>query len=164
MKKIKITQNKYALVDDSDYEWLNQWKWQWKPTKRMRTGYVERTQRVKGTKLKLHIKMHRLIIDAKKGQIVDHKNRDGLDNRRSNLRFCTLSQNNQNFPIPSNNKSGYKGVSLHKHSGLWRANVVLNGKQYSLGYFEDIKQAGLAYNNRAKELFGEFARINEILK
>ena len=162
MKEIKITQNKVVLVDDSDFEWLNQWKWQWKSGDRSIFGYAHRTQRIKGTKSKLHIKMHRLIMQAKEGQFIDHKNGNGLDNRRSNLRLCTLSQNNQNFPLSISNKSGYKGVSWHKGAKRWRVTIKLEKKQKSLGYYHDLKKAAIAYNKGAKQYFGEFARINTI--
>ena len=161
MKEIKLTQGKIAIVDDSDFELINQYKWQFKPV--LKSGYAHRTQRVKGTKLKLHIKMHRLIIDAKKEQIVDHINGNSLDNRRNNLRIGTLKQNAQNSKTPNTNKSGYKGVSWHKGASKWRVTIKSNQKQIHLGFYLDPKEAAIAYNKAAKEYFGDFARINEIV-
>src|SRR3990167_2096609 len=103
MKKIKLSQNKYALVDDSDFEFLNQWKWSLSSG-----GYAERQElkSLGGEK----IRMHRLIIGAKEGQQADHKNMNRIDNRRGNLRICTKSQNMMNCGRRKNNTSGYKGV------------------------------------------------------
>lgn len=103
--------------------------------------------------------MHRLIMDAKMCQIIDHINGNGLDNRRENLRICTHSQNHQN----QHNVSGasqYKGVCLSKSGKKWRAYIYDNGKRIHLGYFFTERAAARAYDNKAKKLFGEFAKLN----
>src|SRR5690348_10789113 len=109
-KSISLTQGKSALVDDEDYEYLNQWKWHAYRSKH--TWYASR----KGSDHKTHIDMHRMIMCAAAGVLVDHINRDGLDNRRKNLRLCTVGQNNHNRGINKNSKTGYKGVLLMKKS------------------------------------------------
>lgn len=102
---------------------------------------------------------HRLVLDAPKGTIVDHANRNGLDNRRGNLRLCTDSQNHANSPKQKNNTSGYKGVSRAR-SGRWVANVTVDKVQRYLGTFTDPWGAAEAYNEAALEAWGEFAYLN----
>lgn len=92
----------------------------------------------------------------------DHINRNRLDNRRCNLRPVTLSQNNCNRGIPSNNTSGYKGVWFDKCRGKWRGDIRVSGKKISLGYHDDPKEAVKAYNEAALKYHGEFAVLNEI--
>lgn len=107
--------------------------------------------------------MHRLIMRAKKGQILDHINGDRFDNRKENLRFCTNSQNLANRSKTSLNKSGYKGVTfIPGRLRPWRAVITYKGKYTNLGYFETKEQAALAYNKAAVKYFGEFARYNQI--
>lgn len=97
---------------------------------------------------------------ASKGQILDHKNRDKLDNRRSNLRFCTLSENKANSVIPKNSTTGFKGVTFHAKLGKFQAQIMKNGKTFYLGLFNDAEEAASAYKSRARELFGEFSRVS----
>ena len=92
MKKIELTQGKFALVDDEDFEWLNQWKWY--ANHLGYTWYVVRSVRY-DNEVKA-ILMHRSILNAKIGEEIDHINHNGLDNRKKNLRICTRSQNNMN--------------------------------------------------------------------
>ena len=101
MKKIKLTQGKVALVDDGDFEWLSQWKWTYK-----NGGYAYRSIGSKG-----HIFLHRAIMKSPKNLEIDHINGNGLDNRRSNLRFATHKQNIRNQQKQKNRTSKYKGVS-----------------------------------------------------
>ncbi|HUR07040.1 MAG TPA: HNH endonuclease, partial [Nonomuraea sp.] len=108
------------------------------------------------------ISLHRLLCNAQPGQQVDHRNGDGLDNRRSNLRLCTRSQNIGNARTPRTNTSGYKGVYFERARGLWCAEIWFNMRKRRLGRFADPKDAARAYNAAALEQWGEFARINEI--
>jgi hypothetical protein len=126
MKRIPLTQGKFALVDDADFEWLNQWKW------RVNHGYARRALYENGKRAG-DISMHRLINNTPAGLDTDHINRDKLDNRRDNLRSATRSQNNFNTPPPKNNKSGTKGVWYSKRWGLWYAQIKVKGKRYNLG-------------------------------
>lgn len=156
---IPLTQGKFTIVDKDMYEYLNQWKW---CTLKQKNGcYAYRTMHigvVDGKQKNKTIAMHRLILGAKKGQECDHINHDTLDNRISNLRLCTRSQNNQNRK-PRKCTSKYKGVHWNKLNKNWRAMIRL-GKQEHIGCFEDEKDAALAYDTKARELFGEFAYTN----
>lgn len=106
--------------------------------------------------------LHRLLVGATPTQLVDHRNRNGLDDRRSNLRLCTPAQNASNRPPPKNNTSGYKGVVWLPSSRKWRATIGGNGQpRKSLGLFTDPWEAAQAYNRAALEQWGEFARLNE---
>lgn len=92
--------------------------------------------------------------------LVDHRNGDGLDNRRANLRRATKSQNGANQRIAARNTSGFKGVSWHKASQKWDAHIRANGRQRHLGLFLSPEEAARAYDAAARDLFGEFARPN----
>ena len=106
--------------------------------------------------------MHREILKCPKGLFIDHINRNGLDNRKNNLRVCSKSQNMMNTLIPKNNTSGYKGVSWSKRDKKWMAYIKIKNKFNNLGYFNIKEQAALAYNDAAKKYHGEFARLNKI--
>jgi hypothetical protein len=150
-KKIVLSKGKYAIVDDADFGWLNQWKWCY-------TGRGTAKRTVNGKS----ILMHRLIMAAPDGIEVDHINRNTLDNRRVNLRFATRNQQAQNRGIQSNNRSGYLGVHYHKsHQGKkWRARIGVNGKYIYLGHFHTPEEAAKAYDKAAKKWHGEFATVN----
>ncbi|MGI8404596.1 MAG: HNH endonuclease [Thermomicrobiales bacterium] len=104
--------------------------------------------------------LHRRIVDAPDGVDIDHWDGDGLNDRRSNLRIATRSQNMVNVPLRSNNTSGYVGVSWSKASGKWRSAIKQNDRQIHLGLFTSAAEAARAYDLKARELFGEFARLN----
>lgn len=106
-------------------------------------------------------KLHRLLTGATPGLVVDHRNHDGLDNRRSNLRVCTTAQNGANARRSAANRSGFKGVSWHKARGKWRAYIEVNRQVRHLGLFDDAWAAAQAYNAAALEAWGEFAVLNE---
>lgn len=120
-------------------------------------GYVqaETGSRVVGDRK--HIRMHRLIMNAKEGELIDHKNGNPLDNRRRNLRVCTQSQNGMNRKAQANNKSGYKGVSWMKTKNKWRATITVNKVQIHLGLFSSKLGARRAYNHAANLYHGQFA-------
>ena len=101
---------------------------------------------------------HREIMTPPTGMVVDHVNRDRLDNRRSNLRVCTQSQNLANSPKLRGGSSRFKGVSIRR--GRWRAQIGISGKIIHLGYFTDEAAAARAYNEAAQATFGEFALLN----
>lgn len=131
MKLIKLTQNKYAIVDDEDFEYLSQWKWHFHST-----GYA-RTSNPK-------LYMHRLILKLKKGGICDHINRDRLDNRKSNLRIVNPTQNMINTSLRSDNSSGHKGISWSPERKRWQVYITLYKKTISLGRYKDLSSAILA--------------------
>ena len=149
---IPLTQGKFTIVDAEDYDRLN--RYQWYACKCKSTYYAGR---VEGGRT---IRMHREIMRAPKGVLVDHINHNGLDNRKSNLRLCTNAQNCYNQRASSNGSSRYKGVSWHKCSRKWSARIRCEGKFYNLGDFEDEIEAAMVYDDKAVELFGEFAYLN----
>lgn len=104
--------------------------------------------------------MHRFIMDAPKGQQVDHINGNKLDNRKSNLRICSHSENLRNQRKPKDNKSGFKGVSWHKGAKRWCAEIRSNGKRHHLGYFDTAEDAAKAYDIAATLIHGDYARLN----
>ena len=152
MKQISLTQGMYAIVDDADFEWLNQWKWHIQAGHN--TYYAVRKCNGK------RIRMHRLILGCTENEEVDHKNHNGLDNQRHNIRKCTHSQNMQNLPYRKGGSSKYKGVSWDKESRKWLASIKLNGIKQRIGlYLLDI-DAAKAYDKVAIKLFGDFACPN----
>jgi hypothetical protein len=158
MKEIKVSQGFIALVDDDHFEVLNQFKWHIK--KCGRTNYATANIKIDG-KYKT-ITMHRFLLDAPKGVQVDHINHNGLDNQRDNLRFCSNSQNQMNRSPYKNCTSNFKGVSFYRKTKRWKAYIKLNGKRINLGHYKTEIEAAEVYNNKAKELFGEFSFINII--
>jgi hypothetical protein len=107
------------------------------------------------------ILLHRLLIDATKGELVDHKNGDTLDNRKKNLRICTTVQNLQNSKLKKNSEQGFKGVE--PRGNKWIARIGINGKKKYLGIFSSKEDAARAYDEAAILFFGEFARTNKDL-
>lgn len=161
MKQIPLTKGYSAIVDDEDFELVNQWKWTATEVKSKNhiTVYARRTVRFEDGKQRTLL-LHRFLMDAPKGVEVDHKNRNGLDCRRSNLRCATHSQNKANSPYP--NKTGFRGVSLKPQiSGRkFYARIEHNGSAIYIGAFFTAEAAALAYDKKAKEIFGEFAFLN----
>jgi hypothetical protein len=155
MKSILLTNGDVALIDDQDYDRVAEFKWfKWSPYKGI--WYACRTE--KGRERKL-ILMHRFIINVlDPSRMIDHRDGNGLNNTRSNLRECSHLENMRNRKMHSNNKSGYRGVWRFKR--WFRAGIQLNGKRISLGYFDDAIEAAKAYDAKATELFGEFASLN----
>lgn len=157
MREIQLTQGKAALVDDEDFEWLNQSKW--------RAGLTGKTFYAR-THIKKHgggyrnVLMHRLIMGNPEGKSIDHIDGDGLNNQRHNLRICSVAQNAHNATRMSTNTSGFKGVFWDRRSQTWRAGVMAYGKRKWLGCFNSPVQAALAYDKAAREYHGEFARTN----
>jgi len=160
MKKIPLTQGKFALVDDEDFEWLNQWKWYYsKVGKDGIGGYAMRKFRVNGKQKT--IRMHRLINNTPDGMDTDHDNGNKLDNRRKNLRDATTSQNQINRKKGRGNYSSrFKGVFWHKVTKKWHAQITLNGKRIHLGLFVSELAAAAAYDEAAIKFHGEFASLN----
>ena len=158
MKKIPLTPEGYALVDDEDYAYLSGWAWH---KEMLGSGEHKNPYARRGTNLYGGIKktkaMHRLIMGNPTGKEVDHINGDTLDNRRANLRVCTRAENAKNRKINRNNTSSYKGVHRHQ-TGAWRSRIQVGGKRISLGLFDTPELAHAAYKRAEKEYYGEYAR------
>ena len=156
MKEIMLSQGRVALVDDNDFEWLNKFKWYfgW-------NGYAIRS--VKGGNKK--VSMHRTILLTScdnKGIQVDHINRNKLDNRRANLRKCSLIENRFNQSKGRNNTSSFKGVCRHNQGKIttYKAYMYRKNKQHHLGVFSDIIKAAQTYDKAVLKYYGEFAAFN----
>ena len=156
MKCIELITKEWKIfVDNDDYKKVSKIKWYLNHTKRRPNLYY--AQGLYNGKI---IFMHRFILNAPRNLKVDHINGNGLDNRKSNLRLATTSQNNCNCGIQSNNTSGFKGVCWKKQTKKWMAKIVKNGKQINLGYFSDINLAKEAYNKAARKYHKKYARLN----
>lgn len=105
------------------------------------------------------IYLHRAVVSAAPGLQVDHINTDTLDNRRSNLRLVSASQNAQNRSHARTNKAGVKGVHRCSQTGKWKAGIAADGARYALGYFDTVEDAAMAYEGAALLLHGAFARV-----
>lgn len=160
--QVPLTKGHIAIVDKCDADLL-QFSWQAKINPKSKTVYAQRAtyyNKRKGT-----CKMHRMITERMLGRVldstehVDHIDGDGLNNSRKNLRLTTISQNQQNSRLRVTNTSGYKGVSYSKDRKRWEARIEYDGKQKFLGYFDSPEQAHQAYCEKARELFGEYARF-----
>ena len=170
MKQIPLTQGKYALVDDEDFEYLNQWKWYYWKGKNNNTGYALRNAGRHEKRNKKIIRMHREVMRLTDNDEmeIDHSNHDGLDNTKANLRVCTHQQNMMNRTSINGGSSKYLGVYLqtqkykNREYKSWLAKIQLDGKAMRVGSFKHELEAALAYNTKAKELFGEYARLNTI--
>jgi hypothetical protein len=158
VKKILLTQGYSALVDDEDCDELS--KHRWHILKLHKSIYaVRRGKKGETTTVRMHLQIMR----AMPGQMLDHINGNGIDNRKINLRFCTHSQNHANALKTNGNKtSKYKGVDWHKRDKKWRASIRINYRKIHLGYFTNERDAAIAYNTAARILFGEFARLNDV--
>ena len=165
MKKIELSKqskkNKgkyFALVDDEDFERVNKFRW----CMDIQHGiyYAVRTVRDNTGRCSQEI-MHRKIMNCETEKIIDHIDGNGLNNQKSNLRFCTNQQNQMNRKPNEKSESRFKGVVFdHNNNNKCRALIRNNGKLKSIGYFKNEIDAAKAYDKAAKECFGEFARLN----
>jgi hypothetical protein len=158
-KEIILTQGKVAIVDDEDFEYLNQWKWCVSNT--CGKFYVGRSITVSKNKQK-RILIHRFIMKPDKGMVIDHLDGNPLNNQKNNLRICTHSDNMRNCKISIKNTSGYKGVSFVKKNNTYKSAIKFNKRTIYLGYYIDPIDAARAYNTAAIKYFGEFANLNKI--
>jgi hypothetical protein len=151
-KIFKISGGESVIVDKDDLKIVSRYKWH--PLRGKHTTYAQ--AKING-KMKL---MHRVILSPDSSQLIDHINHNGLDNRRSNLRKVTSSQNNMNARISKNNKSGIKGVHWKTSHKSWRAVIDYNGKQIGLGYFKDINKAKEAREIAVRKYHKEYGHIS----
>jgi len=159
MKEIELTQGKIALVDDEDFEYLNQWKWHIQ--KSGGTFYAIRTEWLSKDKC-VCVRMHRSILGINTPLIVDHKDGNGLNNTRNNLRICTISQNQRNRKSSKKGSSKYLGVHFCNTRKKWVTQIQHDNKSKCIGVFTDEKEAANAYNLAALKFHGEFAKLNEL--
>lgn len=159
MSDVVLVNGGVSVVDELDFGWLSRWRWYFNGRYAIRTGLKRDGEKQVG------IFMHRQILGVVGSEVhVDHINHNPLDNRRENLRLCSRSQNQSNRLLTAGSLSGFKGVSyLEGHKTPWQARVNINGKQEYLGCFATKEQAALAYNEAAKQHFGEFACLNEVV-
>lgn len=148
---IPLTRGKFALVDPEDYVWLSQYRWS------CRGGGNPYAARFENGRI---VWMHREIMQPPPGHVVDHIDNNGLNNGRYNMRNCTRRQNVHNLGKAARGTSIYKGVFWDKGCRKWCAKICCNGKVYRLGLFDDEAEAARAYDRKAVELFGEYARLN----
>ncbi len=160
MRIIGLPQGKFAQVDDGDFEYLNQWKWHTMrgdyPVKKEKRVYVD------GKITRKTVYMHVLIMAPTEGFEVDHIDGNPLNNQRCNLRICTHQENLRNQKLQKHGTSKYKGVFWNTRRGGWHASICVNKKSKYLGVYTNEAEAAIAYNNAAKDIFGEFAKLNKV--
>lgn len=160
-RTIPLTQGQVAIVDAADYDWLMQWKWyfHWQP--KVNAGYARRFEPRQVNGARRAILMHRLILGVEISRvIVDHINRDTLDNRRINLRSCTIAQNACNSKMRVDNTSGFRGVRPTPKGKSFTARIRVNRTAYVIGSFPTAWLAAKAYDDEAVRVHGEFATLN----
>ena len=149
IRRIPLSDGQFAIVDTTDYEWLSGYTWTL-----VAAGYAGRNEKGK------MVLMHRQIMNPPKGMVVDHIDGGVRNNRRSNLRICTRAQNVRNSAKRRHAASRYKCVGFDKERGKWFARFRYKGIHLWLGYFDGEAEAARAYDRKAVEYFGEFARLN----
>ncbi len=162
MRTIPLSQGLVALVDDEDFERVSLLKWHAERTKR---GQVYAQNTTVKNRYITQVRLHRFIMGCCEGDgmVVDHINGNGLDNRRSNLRVCTQSQNMKNqAKRRTKTSSQFKGVCWDPKRQQWRATIRLPNKHWEIGRSKDEVDAARMYNEAAKTYFGEFARLNDV--
>ena len=153
---IALTKGKVALVDDPDAALVAAFSWQ---AVLCKGRWYARAGRREGKRM-IHTYMHRLLLGLpRRRPMVDHKNGDGLDNRRENLRLATSTQNAWNMESRRGSTSRYKGVSRAKRFG-WQAQISVGGRNKHLGFFHSEEDAARVYDAKAAVLFGAYARLN----
>ena len=154
MKSILLSTGKRTVVDNEDFLKFSKFSWT------AANGYPARYIYIDGKKTCVYL--HREIVRCVKEKVVDHINGNKLDNRKSNLRVCSQSENLMNKGLIRTNTVGYKGVYWHKKGKKWMSAIGHLGKQVYIGLFPSKTTAARAYNKKAIELFGEFARLNPV--
>lgn len=163
MQYIELTKGYVAAMDSADYERVSAYRWhvnvRRRPDGSVRV-YAQRSVPREGGGRATQM-LHRFIMDTPGGKQTDHINGNTLDNRRSNLRICTCSENMRNQRPQTCGTSNYKGVHWHKATGKWAARITLDGKSKHLGCFGSELDAAEAYDRAAMSMYGDFARTNQ---
>ena len=157
---VPLTKGYEAVIDAADVPLVIGFNWCAHEIRKkgfLRKVYAVRTVHHSGRNLTML--MHRVVLNAESGLEVDHRDSDGLNNRRSNLRPATPSENRKNQVIGSRNTSGFKGVSWHRRAQKWLVQIHSEGKRTYLGLFADIEAAAAAYASASEKVHGEFGRI-----
>jgi hypothetical protein len=155
-RTLQLTQGFNTLIDEEDFIRAGYLKWNIEKSRRHSLCYARRLERMENGKMKA-VHLHRIILDFPDCKHIDHRNRDGLDNRRCNLRPASTTQNFRNR-AKLRGESKFKGV--HRNRTRWVACICVDKKRIILGRFSTEQQAARAYDNAARERFGEFARTN----
>ena len=157
--EVKLTRGLVTIIDAEDLEFVSQYKWC--AMRSTNTDYAVRAQRIDGKTV--NFRLHRVLLNAPKGMHVDHRNSNGLDNRRENLRLCTRRENNRNTRKQKGCSSEFKGVSKCKQNQgypkPWLARIYVDKKTYCRSFTNEI-EAALWYDEKAREFHGEFAKLN----
>lgn len=148
VRRVPLSNGEFAYVDVEDLKKVSVYSW----SRAVRGGAIAYSGG--GRENAKMVYMHRLVMEAPEGLLVDHKNRNTLDNRKLNLRFATKKQNAANM----DRGRVFKGVT--GHDGAWQAQITVDGNNRYLGTFSSPQEAAAAYDTAAKEQFGEFARCN----
>jgi len=160
-KLIPLTQGYFALVDAEDFERVSRFKWHLYRNKNDLKLAV-RDIKVKGGRTMQ--RLYRVVMNVKSRDRIDFINKNGLDNRKSNLRICSPSQSSMKRRKQKGTSSIYKGVTCRKDSKKWYAQIEKDNKNNHLGSFHNEEEAAIAYNKAATAMFGEFARLNILEK
>jgi hypothetical protein len=151
---VPLTRGYEAIIDAADAAFIGQWNWFAIP--KSNTVYAARWGREGEPRT---VRMHRELLSAPEDLGVDHINRNGLDNRRENIRLATRNQNMWNSGLQANNTSGFKGVTWRKRDKRWSATICVFGRPINLGNFRTAEEAHQAYARASAEMHGEFGRI-----
>lgn len=151
-KEIPLTQGKVAIVDDDAHKELSQYNWHFV------RGYAQRWAWVGGKRKKIY--MHRVVLGTPEEMQTDHRDGNKLNNQRDNLRVCTPSENRCNRGRTIVNTSGFKGVTWDRSRNKWKAQVELLKNKINVGRFDTAEAAARAYDEAAKKLHGQFAKLN----
>lgn len=154
--RIKLSKGMFAIIDREYFDRVSAFKWH--ASHNGKNGFIaKRTIYLNGNSSGIY--MHRFIMNSPKGMVVDHINHNQLDNKKENLRICTLGENNCNTRRKANK---YKGVHKRHPLKKWSAKITYKGNQIALGVFKTAKAGAIAYNEAAKKYHGEFACLNKI--
>lgn len=161
-RQIPLTQGQFAIVDAADYAWLMQWKWFARYDTRGKRFYAMTQGKYFGQRRS--VAMHRILLNVNDPKVhIDHRDGDSLNNTRENLRHATPQQNQANRHKQKNNTTGFRGVRFKKekkYTKPWQARIGINCRVAHIGFFATAKEAALAYDQKAIEVYGDFAQLN----